>query len=115
MGLKSHKHLYTLTLCVLRCLVMSSSLQPHELQPIRLLCPWNFPSKNTKWVTISSSNTLTLLRGRCDLKDRSPKSVQNHTEFCSVDIYKNIYFYLLCFQPQTTLGIICALVLVSRS
>ena len=27
--------------------VMSNSLQPHELYPIRLLCPWNSPSKNT--------------------------------------------------------------------
>ena len=26
---------------------MSNSLQPHELYPIRLLCPWNFPGKNT--------------------------------------------------------------------
>ena len=24
-----------------------SSLQPHGLQPIRLLCPWNYPGKNT--------------------------------------------------------------------
>ena len=27
--------------------VMLNSLQPHGLQPTRLLCPWNFPSKNT--------------------------------------------------------------------
>ena len=27
--------------------VMSDSLQPHGLQPPRLLCPWNFPGKNT--------------------------------------------------------------------
>ena len=26
---------------------MSNSLQHHELQPARLLCPWNSPSKNT--------------------------------------------------------------------
>ena len=26
---------------------MSDSLQPHGLQPARLLCPWNFPGKNT--------------------------------------------------------------------
>ena len=29
------------------CSVLSDSLQPHELQPTRLLCPWNFPGKNT--------------------------------------------------------------------
>ena len=27
--------------------VMSDFLQPHELQPTRLLCPWNFPGNNT--------------------------------------------------------------------
>ena len=26
---------------------MSDSLQPHGLKPARLLCPWDFPSKNT--------------------------------------------------------------------
>ena len=26
---------------------MSDSLQPHGLQPTRLLCPWNSPGKNT--------------------------------------------------------------------
>ena len=27
--------------------VMSDLFQPHGLQPIRLLCPWDFPGKNT--------------------------------------------------------------------
>ena len=27
--------------------VMSTSLEPHGLQPARLLCPWNSPGKNT--------------------------------------------------------------------
>ena len=27
--------------------VMSNSLWPHELEPARLLCPWNSPGKNT--------------------------------------------------------------------
>ena len=29
------------------CLVVSDVLRPHELGPIRLLCPWNSPGKNT--------------------------------------------------------------------
>ena len=29
------------------CSVMSDSLQPHGLQPTRLLCPWDFPGKST--------------------------------------------------------------------
>ena len=28
--------------------VVSYSLRPHELQPTRLLCPWNFLGKNTR-------------------------------------------------------------------
>ena len=28
------------------CSGVSDSLRPHELQPIRLLGPWNFPGKN---------------------------------------------------------------------
>ena len=29
------------------CLVVSDSLRPYGLQPTKLLCPWNFPCKNT--------------------------------------------------------------------
>ena len=29
------------------CTVVSNSLQFHGLQPIRLLCPWNYPGKRT--------------------------------------------------------------------
>ena len=32
---------------MLSCSIMSKSLQPHELWPSRLLCPWDFPGKNT--------------------------------------------------------------------
>ena len=34
-------------LCVLRCTIMSKSLQPYGLYPARLLCPWDSPGKNT--------------------------------------------------------------------
>ena len=33
---------------VLRHIVMSGSLGPHGLWPARLLCPWNFPGKDTE-------------------------------------------------------------------
>ena len=29
------------------CSFVSNSLQPHRLQPTRLLCPWDLPGKNT--------------------------------------------------------------------
>ena len=31
---------------ILGCSVLSDSLQPHGLQPARLLCPWVYPGKN---------------------------------------------------------------------
>ena len=34
-------------MCVLSHPVMYDSLQPHGLQPARLLCPWDSPGKNT--------------------------------------------------------------------
>ena len=34
--------------CVYSCSVVSNSLWPHGLQPARLLCPWNYPGKNTE-------------------------------------------------------------------
>ena len=34
-------------LCHYCCSVVSDSLQPHGLQPTRLLCPWDSPGKNT--------------------------------------------------------------------
>ena len=29
------------------CSVVSGTLRPHGLQRVRLLCPWDFPGKNT--------------------------------------------------------------------
>ena len=44
------------------CLVVSNSLQPHGLQPTRLLYPWDFPGKSTGvgchcllWITLIST------------------------------------------------------------
>ena len=41
-------HYYFVWGCVLRGSVLSDSLRPHGLQPDRLLCPWDFPGKNTE-------------------------------------------------------------------
>ena len=43
-----HKHLFTVCVCSVTHSVMSNSLEPHELYLARLLCPWNFPGKNTR-------------------------------------------------------------------
>ena len=34
--------------CVHACSVMVSSLQPHGLEPAKLLCPWDYPGKSTR-------------------------------------------------------------------
>ena len=40
--------LYCPSVIVMRaCSVVSASLRPHGLQPVRLFCPWGFPGKNT--------------------------------------------------------------------
>ena len=41
--------------CCVSCSVVSGSLQPCGLLPIRLLCPWDSPGKNTEWVAIPIS------------------------------------------------------------
>ena len=41
------KCLYLFLQCVYVCSVVSESLRPHGLYPTRLVCPWNFPGKNT--------------------------------------------------------------------
>ena len=38
---------YPLCVCVCACSLASDSLWPHRLSPARLLCPWNFPGKDT--------------------------------------------------------------------
>ena len=53
--------------CVCMCSVaqLCLTLQPHGLQPIRLLCPWDFPGKNTGVGCHSSS------RGSSRPRDRA--------------------------------------------
>ena len=39
--------LYMIYVCIVSYSVVSDSLRPYGLKPTRLLCPWDFPSKNT--------------------------------------------------------------------
>ena len=50
------------------CLVVSDSLQPHALQPARLICPWDSPGKNTEVVCHS------LLQGIFPKQSLNPRS-----------------------------------------
>ena len=46
------------------CPATSDSLQPHGLQPARLLCPWNSPGKKLDWAAISYSREYSWPRDR---------------------------------------------------
>ena len=46
-GQNTMHNIYSLCVCVVSCSVMSDSLRPNGLQPAKLFCPWDFPSKNT--------------------------------------------------------------------
>ena len=46
-GYSSVTQTYHLVMCVSAHSVVSNSLRPHGLKPARLLCPWNFPGRNT--------------------------------------------------------------------
>ena len=41
--------------CVCVCSISTDSLWPHELQPARLLYPWNFQARILEWIAMSSS------------------------------------------------------------
>ena len=46
----SHSSTHSISFCCCCCWVasvVSNSVQPHWLQPTRLLCPWDSPGKNT--------------------------------------------------------------------
>ena len=40
-------HIQHVVICACACSVVSDSLRFHELYSARLLCPWNFPGRNT--------------------------------------------------------------------
>ena len=51
---------------------MSNSLWFHGLQPASLLCLWDFPVKNTRWVAISNSKASSWSRGQTCVSCKSP-------------------------------------------
>ena len=48
----------TQSMSILKCAVMSDSLQPYGLQPTRLLCPLDFPGKNMEKECIAISSSM---------------------------------------------------------
>ena len=58
------------------CSAMSGSLQPHGLQPTRLLCPRDFPGENTGVFAISFSMGSSQPRDQTWVMDSSNQSVR---------------------------------------
>ena len=74
------------------CSVVSDSLRPHGLQPVRLLCPWDSPGKNT------GVGCHVLLQGIFPPKD------QTRISFVSC-IGKQVLHWATCFPISTDLNI----------
>ena len=72
------------------CSVVSNSLRPQELWHTRLLCPWNFPGKNTgvgcHFLLQGSSSALCLLHLQADCTPLShlgsPVSIHKRRLLC---------------------------------
>ena len=78
-------------LLVLSDSVMSDSLQPHELQSTRLLCPWDSPGKNT------GVSCHALLQGILQLRDQTRVSC----------IGRQILYHCHLGSPFTACGTLC--------
>ena len=46
--IKKTGYMYAMEYRVCACSVVCRSSRPHGLKPARLLCPWDFPGKNTR-------------------------------------------------------------------
>ena len=83
------------------CSVVSDSLWPHELQPARLLCPWDLPGKNTGVGCHSLLQGIFLTQGLNPFEPSNPglphcrqilyhlRHQGNHVVcICTLDLYK---------------------------
>ena len=82
--------------------IVSHSLQPHGLQPVMVLSPWNFPGRNTGVVAISFSRGSSQLRDRIRIScladgfftAEPPGKLHSKNTTCSQYLY--IYEWKLC-------------------
>ena len=101
--------------------VVSGSLRSHGLQPIRLLCPWTSPGKNTgvgsQWVIISVqfshsvvSNSLWphgLQHARLPCPSPTPRACSNScplSQWCHPTISFSVILLSSCFQSFPASG-----------
>ena len=79
---------------------MSDSLWPHGLQPTRLLCPWDFPGKNTRVGCdfLLQGTFLTLVSNTCFLHWQEDSLPLSHLG-CLV----HVYVYVLSHSSRVQL------------
>ena len=103
-----------LCVCVCVCLVMSDSLPPHGLWPIRLLCPCDFPGNKTgvgchyllQGILPSQGSNLCLLHWLTDSSPLSPSfSIYSISliSLITVLMSSSSLCPLLCSHPQAAL------------
>ena len=91
--------------------VVSESLRFHRLQPVRLLCPWDFPARILKGAAVSFSRgsswpkdwTLVSCIGRWVLYHWATREAQTYLT-CEIFFFKNVAI--------RTFKIICALYII---
>ena len=94
------------------CSVVSNSLQPHGLQPARLLCPWNSPGKNTgvgchsllQRIFLTQGSNQSLLHCRqilyCLRYQRSPKECSNNCTIALISQASKVILKILQARLQ---------------
>ena len=90
--------------------VVSNSLQPHVLQPTRLLCPWDSPGKNPKVGSLSLLQRLFptqesnpgLLHCREILYHLSHQGSPRHEEKSNIGKDQTVSEYFICILEQSS-------------
>ena len=88
--------------CVCVSSAMSDSLRPHGLQPARLLCPWDFPGKNTRggcyFHTVSIATAPIYIATNCAGRFPSVHTLLQHllfVDFLMTAILTSVRLYLI--------------------
>ena len=88
-------------------LVVSNSLQPHGLQPGRLLCPWDFPAKNIEvdchfllqGIFLTQGTNLCLLHCRFFTTESPEEPLLNYLiMFIDLIFLPHVFFFFFFFE-----------------
>ena len=100
--------------CCCCCLVAKSclTLQPHGLQPIRLLCPWDFPGKNTgvgchfllQGIFLTQGSNLHLLHWQADSLLWATREARTRFRGSFAKLGVDLSIMESCTGPESTLA-----------